>query len=97
MANLDGVIGARQAAEIDMARVEYETAGVAPEVARLIASLPQLLAACDIVRTAPAAAARPRSWMRRGSTSRWTGPWTCPGSRPASGQHRAAAAGTAWR
>ena len=49
------MIGPRHAAEIDAARAEYEAAGVAPDVARLIAGLPQLLAACDIVRTAPAA------------------------------------------
>ena len=55
MGSLDAVIGPRHAAEIDAARAEYEGAGVSPEVARLIAGLPQLLAACDIVRTAPAA------------------------------------------
>ena len=55
MGDLDGVIGPRHAAEMNAARAEYEAAGVAPDVAGLLASLPQLLAACDIVRTAPAA------------------------------------------
>ena len=55
MTNLEAVIGPRHAAEIDLARNEYEAAGIAPDVARHIASLPQLLAACDIVRMAPAA------------------------------------------
>ena len=55
MGGLDGVVGPRHAAEMDAARAEYEAAGVAPDVARLVARLPQLLAACDIVRTAPVA------------------------------------------
>ncbi len=54
MANLESVIGPRHKAEIDAVRSGHEAAGIAPDVARHLASLPQLLAACDIVRTAPA-------------------------------------------
>jgi glutamate dehydrogenase len=53
MTSLAAVIGPRQAAEIDGAQGEFESAGVDATVARQIASLPQLLAACDIVRTSP--------------------------------------------
>ena len=54
MGSLDAVIGPRHAAEIDAARAEYEAPAWTRTVARQIAGLPQLLAACDIVRTAPA-------------------------------------------
>ena len=50
------VIGDRHASEIEGFRAEIENAGGDPAVARQIANLPLLLAACDIVRTAPAGA-----------------------------------------
>ena len=55
MSNLQAVIGPSHAADLDAGSAEYAAAGVPAEVAFHLASLPHLLAACDIVRTAPSA------------------------------------------
>ena len=56
MGGLESVIGERHAAEIETVRAEIAAAGVEPALALRIAGLPLLLAACDIVRTAPGGA-----------------------------------------
>ena len=49
MEHLDQVASPAHAASIEVAAAEYVGAGVAPPLARSIAGLPHLLAACDIV------------------------------------------------
>ena len=53
MRQLDDVLGPGQVASIEAARAEYEQAGIDRELARTIAGLQQVLAACDIVCVAP--------------------------------------------
>ncbi|MFO1071621.1 MAG: NAD-glutamate dehydrogenase [Geminicoccaceae bacterium] len=50
MARLDELAGPEQAAELASATADLVAAGVEPTLARFAAGLPQLLAACDIVR-----------------------------------------------
>ena len=53
MRQLDDVLGPGQVAAMAAAQAEYEQAGVEPALARTMAGLQQVLAACDIVCVAP--------------------------------------------